>query len=150
MKRLLLLGRADSLGRMVQLTLIDETSPHSVNAALGERVLVDPIDFSTATGWQLKPDGLCRGDVCVPVRNRDAVMSESQLDLEGVATLLGRPVVVDRGRAIAALGTGAAVRSQTMKSLDAPDFTLPDINGNMVSLSDFDRRKRLLLAWSSW
>jgi peroxiredoxin len=37
-----------------------------------------------------------------------------------------------------------------MATLDAPNFTLPDINGKMVSLSDFAKRKKLILAWSSW
>ena len=37
-----------------------------------------------------------------------------------------------------------------MTSLQAPDFTLNDMNGQPVSLHNFERRKVLLLAWSSW
>jgi len=32
----------------------------------------------------------------------------------------------------------------------APDFTLNDMSGQPVSLHNFERRKVLLLAWSSW
>jgi peroxiredoxin len=49
-----------------------------------------------------------------------------------------------------AMGEQASSRSASMATLDAPNFTLPDINGKMVSLSDFAKRKKLILAWSSW
>ena len=32
----------------------------------------------------------------------------------------------------------------------APDFTLPDLNGNKVSLSDFEGKTVLLTFWASW
>ena len=34
------------------------------------RVLVDEPALADAIGWQLKPEGLCRDDRCVPVRDR--------------------------------------------------------------------------------
>jgi peroxiredoxin len=39
---------------------------------------------------------------------------------------------------------------QVLSSLAAPDFTLPDIDGNSHSLSDFRGKKILLLTWASW
>ncbi|MGZ8762145.1 MAG: redoxin domain-containing (seleno)protein, partial [Acidimicrobiia bacterium] len=41
----------------------------------GQRLLADTASLADATGWVLKPEGLCRDDVCVPVpvRNRDAL-----------------------------------------------------------------------------
>ena len=32
----------------------------------------------------------------------------------------------------------------------APDFTLPDLDGNLYSLSDFRGKKVFLLCWASW
>jgi hypothetical protein len=36
------------------------------------------------------------------------------------------------------------------KSLVAPNFTLPDMNGKRHSLRDFRGKKVLLLTWASW
>lgn len=103
-----------------------------------------------ATGWTLKPEGLCRDDVCVPVRDRAGLLAGDLLDVASAAAALGRPVVVDARRGIAALGVAAHTVAESMASLDAPAFTLPDLDGKLVSLADFERRKVLLLAWSSW
>ena len=37
-----------------------------------------------------------------------------------------------------------------IKSLAAPNFMLPDMNGKLHSLSDFRGKKVLLLTWASW
>lgn len=132
-------------------TIIDDER-HCEVATSGEgRMLLDAAALETATGWVLKPEGLCRGEVCVPVRDRSGLEADGGLvDLAGVAAALGRPVVIDAARGVAALGTAAAAVAEQLRSLDAPDFTLPDLDDRMVSLSDFDRHKRLILAWSSW
>ena len=121
-----------------------------VEASLGERWLMQPDAFESLTGWTLKPEGMCRGDVCAPIYQRDAVISDGMIDVLGAAPVIGRSAVVDTKRGVAALGASAAVRADEMTSLQAPDFTLNDMNGQPVSLHDFDRRKVLLLAWSSW
>lgn len=118
-------------------------------AVAGDGGAVDPAAFAAATGWELKPEGLCRGDVCVPVRHQ-VTDAKGRLVLDGVARAMGRPAVVDEARGVVAIGTAVADRAAQMTSLQAPDFTLPDLDGNSVSLSDFRRRKVLLLAWSSW
>ena len=107
-------------------------------------------DFARATGWQLKPQGLCIAEICVPVRDAKTLTNQTQIDLVEFARVTNQNIVVDQERKVAALGEHADTRSETMTSLDAPDFRLPDIHGRQVSFSDFNRRKRQLLAWSSW
>ena len=126
------------------------TAHVDVDASLGDRFLLSPEAFTDLVGWTLKPEGMCRGDVCAPIYQRDAVLSDGMIDLHGAAPVIGRSVVVDTKRGIAALGASAAARGEEMTSLQAPDFTLNDMNGQPVSLHDFERRKVLLLAWSSW
>jgi hypothetical protein len=135
------------------ITLIDDTGHHELDGVVeGERLFVDPTAFARATGWQLKPEGLCRDDVCVPVRDPAALLGDDgrTIDLAAVGTALGHEVVADPANTIVALGAAASSVAESMASLVAPDFTLPDIHGVPVSLADHDRRKRLLLAWSSW
>lgn len=107
-------------------------------------------DFAGVTGWQLKPEGLCFADACVPVTNSSALTNSTHIDLVEFARVTNQNIVVDQKHKIAALGERADSRSEAMATLVAPDFRLPDIHGKQVSFSDFNRRKRLLLAWSSW
>lgn len=102
------------------------------------------------TGWQLKPQGLCIDEICAPVRDSSTLTDGKNIDLVEFARLTNQNIVIDQQRRIAALGERADSRNQSMATLDAPDFTLPDVHGRQVSFSDFNRRKRLLLAWSSW
>ncbi|CAB4537393.1 unannotated protein [freshwater metagenome] len=107
-------------------------------------------DLEGATGWVLKPEGLCKGDICYPVRNAGELSDGVNIDLASFAKLTNQNLVFDREYEVAALGDLAPTRAESMSSLGAPDFKLPDIHGKQVSFSDFNRRKRLLLAWSSW
>jgi hypothetical protein len=72
------------------------------------------------------------------------------IDVAEFARVTGRNMVFDASRNVVAMGEQASIRAAAMTTLDAPNFTLPDINGNLVSLSDFANRKKLILAWSSW
>ena len=114
------------------------------------KVSVSNLVLEQATGWSLKPEGLCRDQVCVPVRNVQALIKDDQVDLAEFARLVSQNIVIDVQRKIVALGEQAQIRGTEMATLEAPDFTLPDIHGQQVSFSDYNRRKRLLLAWSSW
>ena len=114
------------------------------------KVSVSNSVLEQATGWSLKPEGLCRDQVCVPVRNVEALIKDNQVDLAEFARLVSQNIVIDALRKVVALGEQAQIRGTEMATLEAPDFTLPDIHGRQVSFSDYNRRKRLLLAWSSW
>ena len=135
---------------MTQLTVIDESGSHSFGRESFGELGVNAEDFARSTGWKLKPEGLCKEEVCVPVRNTAAMSNGESIDVAEFARITGRNMVSDSSRNVVALGEPASRRATAMATLDAPNFTLPDINGNLVSLSDFAKRKKLILAWSSW
>ncbi len=126
-----------------------ETTAVEVASNFGE-FAVSLADFARATGWQLKPEGLCIDEICVPIREANRLTDGPCIDLVEFARVTKQNIVFDRQRQVAALGERADSRSESMSSLLAPDFKLPDMHGRQVSFSDFNRRKRLLLAWSSW
>ena len=136
-----------TLGQVIN--QIGETTAVEVASSFGE-FAVSLADFARATGWQLKPEGLCIDEICVPVREVDRLTDGASIDLVEFARVTEQNIVFDWQRQVAALGERADSRSKSMSSLFAPDFKLPDIHGRQVSFSDFNRRKRLLLAWSSW
>ena len=56
----------------------------------------------------------------------------------------------DPERAYVAIALPAEERRRALRELEAPDITLPDLDGNPHSLSEWGGRKRLLQAFSSW
>jgi hypothetical protein len=119
----------------------------------GARVLIDPGALPVTLGWTLKPEGLCRDEMCVPVRDRGALLVDGQVDLVAAAAALRRPVVVDTedpARSYLAIARPTEERRRALRELEAPDITLPDLDGTPHSLSEWHGRKRLLQAFSSW
>ncbi len=132
-------------------TLIDEGGRVELEAEISAgRVRIPEAALRDALGWELRAQGLCRGDVCVPVRDPAKLAGDGGVDLEAFAELLDQPLALDAEERAAALG--ASVREQTarMASLEAPDFRLPDLAGRMHSLSDQRGKKVLLVVYASW
>ena len=131
--------------------LIEGGSFHAVAATVaGERIFVPAADLERATGWALKPEGLCREAVCVPVRDRAALVGAAGVDLAAFAAALGRPLALDAAEGAAALGTAAADRAASLAAREAPDFSLPDLAGRLHTLSEHRGKKALLIAYASW
>jgi peroxiredoxin len=133
-------------------TFIDvEQGAIAVDARIqGDHILVPPAALEAATGWVLKPEGLCRGPVCVPVRDRDALLVDGAIDVAAFAAALHRPAVVDAAEAVVAIGVPASERVAAMESLDAPDFELPDLEGEPFRYSSLGKRKTIVVTWASW
>lgn len=132
-------------------TLIDAEGTHELAASVdGGGVRIAPESLESALGWALKPEGLCRGDVCVPVREPAALADERGIDLARFAELQGRPLALDTEHRAAALGTSAGERGSQLSTLEAPDFTLADLEGRPHSLSQHRGKKVLLIAYASW
>jgi AhpC/TSA family len=109
-------------------------------------------DLKRVSGWEYRPDGFCRGEVCVPVP--DARKSEfvdgGRYNLAALTSLLGQPVVADAEFNAWCFGAAASERKRMLTSLNAPDFSLPDLDGKMHSLSDYRGKKVFVVSWASW
>ena len=133
------------------LTLITDDATRQIDATVdGNAIRLAPETVRSALGWQLEPEGLCRDQTCIPVRDRAALVTTGGVDLTELARLLDRPLAVDVAERVAVLGASAEGRAGALRSLVAPDFALPDLAGRTHRLSDHREKKRLLIAWASW
>lgn len=136
---------------MVSFVLLDSGTPTDVEARLEEDgVWIDAAGIEKALGWSLRPEGLCRDDVCIPLAGHPDLVGDGTMNLEGLAELLERPLALSVGNEAAYLGLPTATYDQTVGKLNAPDFTLPDLEGNPHTLFDHRGSKVLLAAWASW
>jgi hypothetical protein len=103
-------------------------------------------EFAARTGWVAKPEGLCKGPMCVPLPEP---YDGGDLDLTVVAQRLGMPIVPDQANGEWALGP-ATVGGHALESADAPDLTLPDLDGNPFELRSLRGKKVVAFAWASW
>jgi hypothetical protein len=112
-----------------------------------------------ATGFTLKPEGICEDDRCIRVPPGSALVRENhptalgrqdQVNLTALAGLLGQPVLRDEAHAVWSFGDAAPARRATMQSLQVPDFTLPDLDGRLHALRDYRGKKVFLVSWASW
>ena len=115
----------------------------------GERLWLSPGDLRAATGWSREPRGLCRGDACVPLPDA-AVDADGRVDMQVLAESQRQPVVHDAARSAWAFGASAGRRSEDLLTLQAPDFTLPDLDGSPHSLSDYRGSKVFLHSFASY
>lgn len=116
---------------------------------------ISTADLTRATRFELKPQGVCRDQLCFPVpksRAAEFVRKDGRttsFNLLAFAQLVGQPVAHDEALSTWYFGLRSDQR-QGLASLQAPDFTLPDMAGKTHSLSDFQGKKILLVTWASW
>ncbi len=125
--------------------------------------LSDPVDLWVTThdlpsvnGFELKPEGACLDEICVPVQRETdtAIYIERSgvewLNVSELARRIQQPVVTDYDQDVWSFGAIPAQRSAFVRDGRAPDFTLQDVDGEQLSLSDFKGKKIMLLSWASW
>ena len=118
----------------------------------GENLWINAPELAAATGWSMKPEGLCRDDICLPVPREQAVqfVDGGRVNAAAFWRRMQHPVVRAAAGDLWVLGTSAADRGSTLKSLEAPHFALPDLAGTTWSLSQQLGKKVLLATWASW
>lgn len=131
-------------------TIIDDGVVHEVDAQVRDgRVVLDELGLARL-GWELHPEGLCRDGLCVPVPADAGLEANGGVDLVTLAGVIDRPLALDIEERAGYLGVSAGERQRALRSLVAPDFTLPDLAGRPHRLSDHRGKKVLLVAYASW
>lgn len=106
-----------------------------------ERLDIDAATFAEATGWEIKPEGACQGDVCVPLPGGFSVTT--------AAERLGMALVHDEAHGLSGLGP-ATLSGHALATAQAPELSLADLDGNVFHLSSLRGQKVVLVAWAPY
>lgn len=115
---------------------------------------VTPEDLTRINGFELKPQGACYQELCIPIKEDSNLLRQDAeqlwFNLTAFADLLEQPYVADTVNNVWSFAQAPAKRSDMMTDAMAPDFELIDRQGNVVRMSDFKGKKALIITWSSW
>ncbi len=114
-------------------------------------MILDQLDvsadqFYAAMGWEIKPEGACKGDVCVPL---DQTKQSNGFDLIDTAERLGMAIVHDQSAGLWAIGP-ESINGRALVSANAPELVLPDIDGNEFRLSSLRGQKVVVVSWAPY
>ncbi|HKN01028.1 MAG TPA: hypothetical protein VJX23_10975 [Candidatus Binataceae bacterium] len=139
------------------IVVVDEKEHRFDHAVEEARALwLEAGELARRTGWELKPQGLCHGELCFPIpsgRDADFVSTRDDstyLNFTAFADRIGIPWAGDVEHRVWYFGEDSAARGAALKTLKAPDFELPDVDGRTHRLSDHLGKKVLLVSWASW
>jgi len=104
-------------------------------------------EFARGTGWELKPEGACKAEVCMPLP-ASARRSDGRVNVPAVADALGMSLVASDAHKLWALGPVSGGRALTTAT--APDLTLPQRDGNPFRLGSLKGTKVFMCSWASW
>lgn len=147
-------GRAE----VRRVTVIYDEKPTEVSATFlnSKDLWLSKKELARATRFVVKPQGVCRDELCFPLpKKRKAEFLNKQgntewFNLSEFARLIKQPAAFDDKQGVYYFGPRADAQNAHLNSLEAPDFTLPDMNGKPHSLRDFRGKKVLLVTWASW
>jgi hypothetical protein len=122
--------------------IIDRTSVD------GDALWIQKADLPSINGFELKPEGACREEICIPIPR--PMRRGSQFNLTAFAQRIGQRVVADPAMRVWSFGEIPVVRGAFLESRIAPEFSVPDRKGRPVRLSQFRGKKVLVVTWASW
>ena len=105
-------------------------------------------DLPAINQFDVKPQGACRADICIPITKE--MRRGEYFDLTAFAKKVRQPVVEDVEERVWSFGEIQALRGTFLENRMAPDFVVPDRAGRPVHLSQFRGKKLLVMTWASW
>jgi hypothetical protein len=159
---LLLLASLPALAKEIRATVVYDDVATEISLAPSQDALdqlwISTADLARATRFEIKPQGVCRDELCFPLpkarmqeflRKDEKEAAKTWFNLTAFAALVHQPVAHDAATSTWYFGLRSD-QQQALASLRAPDFTLPDMEGKLHSLSDFRGKKVFLITWASW
>ena len=101
--------------------------------------------FESETACTFKPEGACKGDVCIPLK----VDIDQTLDLATLSKAMGMPLVSAPEHNLWALGP-ESIGSRALTQAQAAPLTLPDVNGKPFDLASLRGKKVVVYAWAPY
>lgn len=146
-----------AVAKETQATIIYDDVATQINSAdqQPDQLWITTSDLTRATRFEVKPQGVCRAELCFPIpkaRQQEFLRESSSkkwFNMLAFAQLVHQPVAHDQALSTWYFGLRSDQR-QVLSSLEAPNFSLPDMNGKLHSLSDFRGKKVFLVTWASW
>jgi len=99
--------------------------------------------FEAGTGWEIKPEGACKGEVCVPLDRGETFR------VEPTAERLRMALVHDADEGLWSIGP-ESLGDRALVTAEAPELVLPDLDGNEFRLSSLRGQKVVLVAWAPY
>jgi hypothetical protein len=87
--------------------------------------------------------------VPIPLNRKAEFIRSGLFNLSALARHLQEPFVHEQD-AFWSFSDAPDEIGNRLRSLEAPDFMLPDLDGKLHSLSDYRGKKVLLMSWASW
>lgn len=148
---------ASAIGESARVVIYDGVATEvAADGSASTELWITTGDLARATRFVIKPQGVCRDQLCFPLpkaRKAEFIVKKRSVtwfNLSEFARLIKQPFAFDQKNGVWYFSTRTAEQNGYLASLEAPNFTLPDLNGKMHSLTDFRGRKVLLVTWASW
>lgn len=110
---------------------------------------IDPGELAGRTGWVVKPEGACKGELCVPLPP-EVDAGGGRLDALVLADRLAMPLIHDEAHGLWALGPETAAGT-ALTTVEAPGLELPELaSGEPFLLSSLRGTRVALVAWAPW
>jgi hypothetical protein len=108
-----------------------------------DRTDINADEFAAATGWNIKPQGACKGEVCVP-------LGDGPFDARVAAAKLGMAVVGDDDAGLWAFGP-ETIGGRALTTAEAPDLELVDVmTGEPFRLASLRGQKVVVAVWAPY
>jgi hypothetical protein len=121
---------------------VSQAGAPTIGYVIVEQLEIDAGEFERATGWEIKNEGACKGEFCVP-------LTDGEFDLKATAGRLGMAIVAEPTLSLWAVGP-EVLGGRALATADASDFSLPDLEGNVFRITSLRDQKVLVIAWAPY